>query len=96
MQKKSNQQISELIKSEIKFPSPPAIAVQILNAVQKDDVPLAKLGEIISSDPALTAQMLKVANSGLFFCNTDITNIKRAMSVLGTNIIKNNKKTPKE
>jgi diguanylate cyclase (GGDEF)-like protein len=85
----SEKQISELIKSEIRFPSPPAIAVQILNAVQKDEASLAELGKIISSDPALTAQMLKVANSGLFFCSTDITNINRAMSVLGSNIIKN-------
>lgn len=78
-----------LIEKELNLPSPPAIAVQILNAVQKDDAALAELGKIISADPALTAKMLKVANTGIFIRNGEITNIQRAMSVLGTNIIKN-------
>ncbi|MDX2479752.1 MAG: GGDEF domain-containing protein [Desulfuromusa sp.] len=81
--------IQQLIEKELNFPSPPAIAVQILNTVQKDDAALTELGEIISADPALTAKMLKVANSEMFACNGEIKNINRAMSVLGTNIIKN-------
>ncbi|WP_321391697.1 HDOD domain-containing protein [uncultured Desulfuromusa sp.] len=79
----------QLIDKELNLPSLPVIAVQILNAVQKDDTALTVLGEIISADPALTAKMLQVANSALFNCNGEITNINRAMSVLGTNTIKN-------
>ena len=82
-------QIKQLIESELNLPSPPAIAVKILNAVQKDDAALTEIGEIISADPALTAKMLKVANSEIFSCSSEIKNINRAMSVLGTNIIKN-------
>jgi diguanylate cyclase (GGDEF)-like protein len=81
--------IQQLIEKELNFPSPPAIAVQILNAVQKDDVALTELGEVISADPALTVKMLRVANSEMFACSGEIKNINRAMSVLGTNIIKN-------
>lgn len=87
--KESYHNIQKLIETELNFPSPPAIAVKILNAVQKEDAALAELGEIISTDPALTAKMLQVANSSLFDCNGEITSIARAMSVLGTNIIKN-------
>ncbi|MDX2493373.1 MAG: GGDEF domain-containing protein [Desulfuromusa sp.] len=81
--------IQRLIDRELNLPSPPAIAVQILNAVQKDEAALAELGAIISADPSLTAQMLKVANSEIFAGSGDVTNIKRAMTVLGTNTIKN-------
>ena len=80
--------IQQLINSELNLPSPPAIAVQILNAVRKDDAALIELGSIISADPALSAKMLQVANSSLFACNGEITSINRAMSVLGTNTIK--------
>ncbi len=80
--------ILRLIVKELNLPSPPAIAVKILNAVQNDEVSLAELGEIISTDPALTAKMLKVANSGIFACNGEISNINRAIAVLGTNTIK--------
>ncbi len=90
MQSNGNyRKIQLLIEKELNLPSPPAIAVQIINAIQKEDAALAELGEIIFADPALTAKMLKVANSGIFNCNGDITNIQRAMSVLGTNTIKN-------
>jgi diguanylate cyclase (GGDEF)-like protein len=81
--------IQQLIDKELNLPSPPAIAVHILNAVQKDDAALIELGDIISADPALTAKMLRVANFSLFACNGEITSINRAMSVLGTNTIKN-------
>lgn len=81
--------ILNIINRNINLPSPPAIAVRILNAVQKDEAALSELGEIIASDPALTAKMLRVANSNLFDRNGSITNINRAMTVLGTNVIKN-------
>ena len=90
MQKqKLNKPILHLIKKELLLPTPPAIAIQILNTVQKDEAALIELAEIISADPVLTAKMLKVANSGAFPCKNKITNINRAMSILGTNIIKN-------
>ena len=85
----NHQHIMRLIDRELNLPSPPAIAVKILNAVQGGEASLAELGKIISVDPTLTTQMLKVANSEIFAGSGDITNIKRAMSVLGTNTIKN-------
>lgn len=82
------QQIDQLIKKEIQFPSLPGIAVEILDIVNKDDAPLAQLGEVIAVDPALSAKMLKVANSSLFSGNREISNLKRAMAILGTNTIR--------
>ncbi len=81
--------LQQLIKEDLNLPSPPAVAVQILKAVKNDGSALAELVEIISADPALAAKLLKVANSGIFSCGNEITNISRAVSVLGTNIIKN-------
>jgi len=81
--------ILQLINQQLHLPSPPAIAVRILNAVQKDDSALTELGEIIATDPVLTAKMLRVANSEFFARQGQISNINRAMAVLGTNLIKN-------
>lgn len=82
------QQIDQLIKKEIQFPSLPGIAVEILDIVNKDDAPLTQLGEVIAVDPALSAKMLKVANSSLFSGNREISNLNRAMAILGTNTIR--------
>ena len=53
--------IRQLIEEQINLPSPPAIAVQILNAVQQEDASMQELARIISADPALTGKMLSIA-----------------------------------
>ena len=90
MQKTSqHSNIIKLIGNNLQLPSPPAIAVNILNAVRKDEAPLTELGDVIAKDPALTAKMLKIANSGMFYSKGNISNIQRAMVTLGTDVIKN-------
>ncbi len=84
-----HQNIIKLIEHNLQLPSPPAIAVNILNAVRKDEAPLTALGNVIVNDPALTAKMLKIANSGMFFPRGNIACIQRAMVALGTDVIKN-------
>lgn len=88
-QEKSNEKIQQLIQKQINLPSPPAIAVQILNTVQDEDSSLTDLEKIISADPALTGKMLHIANSAFYSLPNKVTNITRAMSILGTNVIKN-------
>lgn len=81
--------IRKLIDEQINLPSPPAIAVQILNAVQQEDSSMHELARIISADPALTGKMLSIANSGFYSLPNEVTSVERALSVLGTNVIKN-------
>lgn len=81
--------IQQIISEEINLPSPPAIAVQILSIVQKENSDFNKLTEIIAADPALTGKMLQIANSGFYALPKKVTSIDRALTVLGTNIIKN-------
>ena len=79
----------DLIAGKIRLPSPPAIAIRILDAVRRDDLSFADLGCIIKSDPALMAQILKVANSPYYNCSQKVTSIETALSILGTNAVKN-------
>jgi len=57
--------LNDFFKDDIRIPSPPSIAVRIIEAVKKDDVNINELARIISSDPALAAKILMVANSSL-------------------------------
>lgn len=84
-----NYDIQQLINKEINLPSPPAVAVQIMSTVQNENSDYSKLAKIITSDPALTGKMLQIANSGFYALTNKVTSIDRALSVLGTNIIKN-------
>ncbi len=89
MQTISNQEIWQLLDNNVNLPSPPAIAAQILSTVQKEDFSLDDLEKIISADPALTSKMLRLANSSFYALPTKVSNISRALAVLGTNVIKN-------
>ncbi|MFT5699587.1 MAG: diguanylate cyclase (GGDEF)-like protein [Desulforhopalus sp.] len=89
MQTISNEEIWQLVDNKVNLPSPPAIAVQILSTVQKEDFSLDDLEKIISADPALTSKMLRLANSSFYALPNKVSNISRALAVLGTNVIKN-------
>ncbi len=89
MQTISNEEIRQLLEQKVDLPSPPGIAVQILNTVQKENFSMDDLEKIISADPALTSKLLRLANSSFYGSHNKIGNINRALSLLGTNVIKN-------
>jgi diguanylate cyclase (GGDEF)-like protein len=81
--------IRTLISEKIRIPSPPAIAIRILDMVRKDDFSFSDLAQIIEADPALVAKILKVANSSYYNFARKVTSIEMALSVLGTHAVKN-------
>jgi diguanylate cyclase (GGDEF)-like protein len=75
--------------SDIKLPSPPAIAVRILEAVKKEETSIDELARIITADPALTSKILRVANSPMYALPTKVDSIQRALTVIGCSALKN-------
>lgn len=82
-------EVQALAGRKIELPSPPNIVVRILEAVQDEDSCFAKLGKIISADPALVVKLLKVANSSMYGFGGRIKNIENALAILGINSLKN-------
>lgn len=85
----SSHEIRQLINNQVNLPSPPAIAAQILNTIQNKESSLDDLEKIISADPALTGKLLRIANSAFYSLPYEVSNVSRALSILGTNVIKN-------
>ncbi|MBX6422802.1 GGDEF domain-containing protein [Thermosulfurimonas sp. F29] len=81
--------VEELLdKRRINLPSPPALAIRLLESVREEDY--KRLAETIRLDPALAARVLGLANSQLYRTGaTEITSIETALSLLGTDVIKN-------
>jgi diguanylate cyclase (GGDEF)-like protein len=77
------------ITTDLKLPSPPGIAVRILEAINNDESSYDELGRIISTDPALSTRILQAANSPLYALPFKVDSIQRAMAVLGCNALKN-------
>ena len=81
--------LRDFLKKVKDLPTISAVANEI-NASDKNDALTAKsLGAIISRDPALTATVLKLANSAYYGMASEITNLERAVTVLGFDTIKN-------
>ena len=71
------------------MPSPPAIAVRILEAVRQDKSSFRELANIIQSDLALSSRILRLSNSAMYSPPKKIGNIETAVAVLGENVLKN-------
>ena len=82
-------QIRQFLEREMNLPSPPAIAVRILEEIKKDECSLEGLSRIIESDPALVTKILKVSNSPYYGVVAEVNTLPRALSILGLNAVKN-------
>ncbi len=67
------------------LPSPPGVALRIVELAQDPDVVLATAAEAISMDPALSARMLRIANSPLYASRRRVETLSQALTVLGLN-----------
>jgi len=81
--------VRDFLNHEVRLPSPPAIAVRILEAVRDDGFSFTRLGSIIQSDPALASRILRLANSQLYSPARKVGTVEMAVAVLGVNALKN-------
>ncbi len=67
------------------LPSLPSVVVRIIEASKDPEIGLAEVADIISLDPALSAKLLKIANSPVYARVHQVTTLRDALSVLGLN-----------
>jgi diguanylate cyclase (GGDEF)-like protein len=75
--------IKSKLKASVNFPSPPAIAQQIIALAGDPDSDVSQVAAAISRDPGLAAKLLRVANSALYSRQRKSTNLRQALIVLG-------------
>ncbi len=67
------------------FPTPPAIALQIVALAADPEIDVGKVATTIAKDPGLTAKVLRVANSPLYSKRRKSENLRQALVALGLN-----------
>jgi len=77
--------IKEAIARCPALPSLPAVVMQVIEASKDPDIGLAEVSDIIRADPALSAKLLKIANSPLYSLRRTIHNLREALTLLGLN-----------
>jgi HD-like signal output (HDOD) protein len=61
----------------------PAVALQVLNAVADQEVSLGELSRLVSQDPAMSAGVLRVANSAAYASAQEAETLRDAVTRLG-------------
>ncbi|MDB6086509.1 MAG: hypothetical protein JWN43_4390, partial [Gammaproteobacteria bacterium] len=85
------EELYEKLKLAVNFPSPPAVAQQIIALAGDPDIDIVKVAAVMSKDPGLTAKVLRIANSPLYANQRTSEkqrkseNLRQALVVLGLN-----------
>lgn len=78
--------LQEHLKKCRNLPTLSSVAREILELGQADDIGTAEVAAALRTDPALTAKLLKTANSAYFNTGGEVLTVDRAVAVIGVNV----------
>ncbi len=81
--------LEAILSYKKRLPTLPGIAMKILEAVQRERPDLKEIGEILATDPPLSAEVLRLINSSLYGLPRKVTSVFHAVNMLGINTVKN-------
>ena len=70
------------------LPPFPAVSLQLLSLLDNPEVPLKKIVDLLRLDPALSGELLRVANSALYGFVQRIDTVNHAVVILGAENVK--------
>lgn len=73
------------LESCTSLPSPPKVALQIIQMVKDPNIELDDVVRMLALDPALSVKILRLANSPLYGQGRKIANLQKAIMVIGLN-----------
>jgi putative nucleotidyltransferase with HDIG domain len=82
------QRIKKVTESIISLPTLPTVVTKMIELVDNPKTSAASLARLISTDQALTAKILKLANSAYYGFPREISTVNMAIVVLGFNTVK--------
>ncbi len=73
------------LESCTSLPSPPKVALQIIQMVKDPNIEIDDVVRVLALDPALSVKILRLANSPLYGQGSKIANLPKAVMVIGLN-----------
>lgn len=81
--------LEEIENGKLVLPTLPEVALHVREVVDDPDATAKQLADIITTDAALSARLLKVANSPLYRGRVAIESVQMAVSRLGLSMVRN-------
>jgi HD-like signal output (HDOD) protein len=83
-----NEELKKTIMTTGDLPPMPVVATKVIQLVESGNADAAEISKAIASDPAVSARILKIANSTFYGCRREIQSLSDAVVVLGHNTLK--------
>lgn len=74
--------LQDLLDQQFNLPSIPKVVALLLVELDRPEVSLHKVNQLISTDPALTTRLLRLANSDFFKLSGKISSVSEALALL--------------
>lgn len=84
-----SQHLEELIASTTELSSLPSTTLRLMTLLDDETVEAAKVLEVIEKDPALTSNLLKLANSAFYGLRRQVGSAREALVLLGNQTVVN-------
>lgn len=81
--------LDDLKTNRLKLPTLPQVAIKVGNIIDDPKTTTKEIAKIISTDAALTARLIQVANSVLYRGISPVEDIRTAVTRLGIKLIRN-------
>lgn len=81
--------LQSLIDQPGKLPTIPKVAQQVIASFSAQDVSVTDIAQQIAADPALSAKLLRLANSAYFHVSRSIGTVDAALQMLGFVMVRN-------
>ena len=72
----------------VQLPTIPDVARELIATMKDDDIPFEKVRAAISKDPALTAKLIRLANSARFGLPRQVASLDDAITMVGLNQVR--------
>jgi len=81
--------VQELESGELVLPTLPEVALQVRDAVEDENITTAQLVKMLSSDTALCARIIQIANSASMGNNKPVDSLEQAILRMGNRALRN-------
>jgi HD-like signal output (HDOD) protein len=72
-----------------KLPTMPLVAAQMMELINSPETSANALAKVVSKDPAVSARVLKIANSSFYSMSRQVSSLSTAVVILGERTLKN-------
>lgn len=84
-----NELLTAIKEDRLQLPTLPEVALRIREVVQNPDVNLSALAQVIGKDAALSARLIRIANSPMVRGSAKVENLQTAITRMGLSYVKN-------